>query len=157
MRIRSLLAAVSAAVLLCALSMPASAHHSFAAEFDGTQLVTLKGTITKFERVNPHGWIYVDVKNQDGTVTNWAVETGAPTVLARMGIKKDALPIGKEVIITGFRAKDGTHAINGNKITLSDGTDFLLGSSRDGVSAYQEIHGDDSTTKKDDPSPSTKK
>lgn len=152
MRIRSLLAAAGAAVLLCAVSVPASAHHSFAAEFDGTQLVTLKGTITKFERVNPHGWIYIDVKNPDGTVTNWAVETGAPTVLARMGIKKDALPIGKEVIITGFRAKDGTHAINGNKITLADGTDFMLGSSKDGTSAYQEIHGDEpsSSTKKDD-------
>ncbi len=159
MRIRSLLATASAAVLLCGLSVPASAHHSFAAEFDGTQLVTLKGTVTKFERVNPHGWIYIDVKGKDGTVTNWAVETGAPTVLARMGMKKDALPIGKEVIITGFQAKDGTHAINGNKITLADGTDFLLGSSRDGVSAYQEIQGGEpsSSAKKDEPSPTTKK
>jgi Family of unknown function (DUF6152) len=142
MRIRSFLAAASAAVLLCALSAPASAHHSFAAEFDATQLVTLKGTLTKFERVNPHGWMYIDVKNQDGTVTNWAVETGAPAILARQGIKKDAMPIGKEVIVTGFRAKDGTHAINGNKITLPDGSDFMLGSSKDGASAYQEIHGD---------------
>jgi hypothetical protein len=84
MRIRSLLAAASAAVLFCALSVPASAHHSFAAEFDATQLLTLKGTLTKFERVNPHGWMYIDMKNQDGTVTNWAVETGAPTVLAHI-------------------------------------------------------------------------
>jgi hypothetical protein len=143
MRIRSLLATASAAVVLGALSVPASAHHSFAAEFDATQLLTLKGTLTKFERINPHGWMYIDVKNPDGTVTNWAVETGAPTVLARQGIKKDALPVGKEVIVTGFRAKDGTHAINGNKITLPDGTDFMLGSSKDGVSAYQEIHGEE--------------
>ena len=142
MRIRSLLAAVGAAVLGCAVSAPLSAHHSFAAEFDGTAVVTLRGVITKFERINPHGWIYIDVKSPDGSVTNWAVETGAPSALAKIGVKRDSLPIGKEVIITGFRAKDGSHAINGNTITLPDGSDFMLGSSNTAVPAYQEIHGD---------------
>lgn len=141
MRIRSLLMAVSTAVLGCALSVPLSAHHSFAAEFDGTTVVTLRGVITKIERINPHGYIYIDVKSPDGSVTNWAVETGAPNALARLGVKKDSLPVGKEVIITGFRAKDGSHAINGNKITLPDGTDFMLGSSN-AISPYQEIRGD---------------
>lgn len=150
MQIRSSLAVVSTAILGCTLSVPLSAHHSFAAEFDGTQIVTLKGVITKIERINPHGYIYIDVKNADGSVANWAVETGAPSALARAHIKRDSLPVGKEVIITGFRAKDGSHAINGNKITLPDGTDFLLGTSNTVVSAYQEIPGD---TK----SPTTKK
>ena len=142
MRIRSFVAAVSAAVLGLGLSVPLSAHHSFAAEFDGTQILTLRGVITKVERINPHGWIYIDVKSPDGSVINWAVETGAPNALARLHIKKDSLPVGKEVIISGFAAKDGSHAINGNKITLPDGTDFLLGTSNPSVSAYQEISGD---------------
>jgi len=141
MRIRSLLIAVSAAVLGCAMSVPLSAHHSFAAEFDGTAVVTLRGVITKIERINPHGYIYIDVKSPDGSVANWAVETGAPNALAWLGVKRDSLPVGKEVIITGFRAKDGSHAINGNKITLPDGTDFMLGTSN-AVSPYQEIRGD---------------
>ncbi len=142
MRIRSLLATAGAAVLGCAVSLPLLAHHSFAAEFDGTAVVTLRGVITKFERINPHGWIYIDVKNPDGSVTNWAVETGAPSALAKAGVKKESLPLGKEVVITGFRAKDGSHAINGNKITLPDGSDFMLGTSNTAVPAYQEIHGD---------------
>ncbi|MDP8989996.1 MAG: DUF6152 family protein [Acidobacteriota bacterium] len=137
MRIKSLLVAVSAAVAGCALSVPLWAHHSFAAEFDGTAVVTLKGVITKVERINPHGWIYIDVKSPDGSVTNWAVETGAPNALARLGIKKDSLPVGMEVVISGFRAKDGSNAINGNKITRTDGTDFMLGSSNGAASGSQ--------------------
>lgn len=142
MRIKSLLATVSAAVLGCVLSVPLSAHHSFAAEYDGTAVITLKGVITKVERINPHGWIYVDVKSPNGSVANWAVETGAPNALAKAGVKKDSLPIGKEVVIIGFRAKDGSNAINGNKITLPDGTDFMLGTSNTAVPGYQEIKGD---------------
>ena len=142
MRIRSLLSAASTTVLGWALSAPLSAHHSFAAEFDGTAVVTMRGVITKVERINPHGWIYIDVKSPDGSVANWAVETGAPNAMAKRGFKKGSLPVGKEVVITGFRAKDGSHAINGNKITLPDGSDFLLGTSNTSVPAYQEISGD---------------
>jgi hypothetical protein len=129
-------------VLGGALSVPLSAHHSFAAEYDGTAVITLKGVITKVERINPHGWIYIDVKGPNGAVANWAVETGAPNAMAKAGMKKDSLPVGKEVVITGFRAKDGSNAINGNKITLADGTDFMLGTSNTAVPGYQEIKGD---------------
>ena len=102
------------------------AHHSFAAEFDATNPIRLKGSITKWERINPHGWIYIDVKQADGTVKNWAVETGAPTALARAGIKKESLPIGIEVVVKGYRAKDGSNTATGNIITLPDGKDLSL-------------------------------
>ena len=143
MRIKSLVSALGVAALGCALSVPLAAHHSFAAEYDGTAVITLKGVITKVERINPHGWIYIDVKGANGAVANWAVETGAPNALAKAGVKKDSLPVGKEVIITGFRAKDGSNAITGNKISLADGTDFMLGTSNTAVPGYQEIRGDE--------------
>jgi hypothetical protein len=85
---------VVSAALLSTLAVRVSAHHGFAAEFDATSPITLKGVITKIERLNPHGWIYVDVKGQDGQVKNWAVETVGPSTLARRGVRKDSLPIG---------------------------------------------------------------
>jgi hypothetical protein len=119
--------------LLVASPSPALAHHAFAAEFDATSPITLTGTITKVERVNPHGWIYVDVKGADGKVANWAVETGAPTALAKAGITRDSIPLGQVVVITGYRAKDGSNTINGNKIKFPDGRDLSLGSSGTGA------------------------
>ena len=127
-RARMALAVVSVA-LLSAFAVKVSAHHSFAAEFDATKPITLKGSITKVERINPHGWIYIDVKETDGTVKNWAIETGAPTALARQGIRRDSIPIGLEVIVKGYRAKDGSTTANGNIITLPDGRDLSLASS----------------------------
>lgn len=115
--------------LLLAFAVRVSAHHSFAAEFDATKPVTLKGPITKVERINPHGWIYMDVKAPDGKVEHWAIETGAPTALARQGIKKDSIPIGLEIVVQGYRAKDGSTTANGNIITLPDGRDLSLASS----------------------------
>lgn len=128
MRIRLRMVFVGAAVL-AALAVRASAHHSFAAEFDATKPIALKGTITRVERINPHGWIHIDVKQPDGSVVSWAIETGAPAALARQGIKKTSLPIGVEVIVKGYRAKDGSATANGNIITLPDGTDLSLASS----------------------------
>src|ERR1700682_6377896 len=112
-----------------------SAHHSFAAEFDSTKPITLRGTVTKIERTNPHGWIYIDVKEPNGAVNNWAVETNAPAALARRGVTKEALSIGTEVKIEGFRAKDGARMVNGTTLTLPDGRDFPVGSPTT-VSAY---------------------
>jgi hypothetical protein len=123
------IAVFAVAAWLAASSTPASAHHAFAAEFDATAPMTLTGTITKVERVNPHGWIYIDVKGADGKVSNWAVETGAPTALAKAGIKRDSIPIGQSVVITGYRAKDGSNTINGNQIKFPDGRDLNLASS----------------------------
>src|SRR5262249_17787052 len=112
--------------LLAGMTPRLSAHHSFAAEFDGTKKVTLRGTMTKIERVNPDGWIYIDVKQPDGTVENWAIETGSPNALAQRGVKRDSLPLGVEVIVEGFRAKDGSNTASGSFIKLPSGQDFSL-------------------------------
>ena len=122
---------IARVVIGVTLLIPVSvaAHHSFSAEFDAQLPVTLKGTITKVERVNPHGWIFIDVKGPDGKVVNWAIETGAPLALARRGVTKDALPIGTEIIATGFRAKNGSPTINGEDIRLPDGRRLFVGSS----------------------------
>lgn len=111
------------------IALPASAHHSFSAEFDAQLPATLKGTITKVERVNPHGWIFIDVKGPDGKVVNWAIETGGPLALARRGVTKDSLPIGTEIIATGFRAKNGSPTINGEDVRLPDGRRLFVGGS----------------------------
>src|SRR5215475_7857712 len=101
------LSAVGLVALLAGATM--SAHHSFAAEFDDQKPIKVTGTITKVEWQNPHIWFYVDVKNPDGTVTNWAFSGGAPGQLMRRGITKETLKIGAEVVVEGFRAKDASN------------------------------------------------
>jgi Family of unknown function (DUF6152) len=116
-------------------AVPLMAHHSFAAEFDEHQPVTLKGTLTRFDWVNPHGWLYVDVKEPDGTVVNWAIEAGAPNALLKRGLRKTDFPAGLQVVITGYRAKNGTAKANGRSVTLADGRNFFMGSSGTGAPA----------------------
>jgi len=123
-----LLVGILAAALVLA-ARPAGAHHSFAAEFDINQPITLTGVLTKMEWVNPHGWIYVDVKAPDGTVENWAIEAGGPTQLLRRGLRKTDFPPGLEVVIKGFRAKNGSRTANGRTVTMKDGRNFFMGSS----------------------------
>ena len=101
------------------------AHHSFAAQYDPQKPVTL----TKIEIINPHGWIYVDVKNPDGSITNWAVEAGSANTLLKRGLRKTSFPVGSEVVIKGFLAKNGRRVANGQTVTFQDGRDFFLGSS----------------------------
>ena len=103
-------------------------HHSFAAEFDINKPVTLQGVLTKMEWVNPHGWIYVDVKAPDGQVQHWAIEAGGPTQLLRRGLRKDDFPAGIEVTITGYRSRDGSFTANGQSVKLKDGRNFFMGS-----------------------------
>ena len=131
MRAKLSLMAVGFGMLLAA--MPVAAHHSFAAEFDATKPVTLKGTLTKMEWVNPHGWIYLDVKGPDGKVVNWAVEAGAPNGLLRRGLRKDDFPPGVEIIVDGFLAKNGSNTANGRSVKLNDGRNFFMGSSGTGA------------------------
>jgi hypothetical protein len=123
MRLRIAFAGLMFAVL------PALAHHSFSAEYDREQPITLKGTLTKVEWTNPHGWIYIDVKNDDGKVTNWAVEFGAPNALLRRGLRKSDFPTGVELLVNGYRAKSGLPAINGSSVKFPDGRNLFTGSS----------------------------
>ena len=121
------LAVAGAALLLAA--RPGEAHHSFAAEFDISKPVKVHGTVTKMDWVNPHSWIYIDVKNADGKVTNWHFELGSPNALFRNGWKKDAIALGAEVDVSGYRAKTGQPIANAVSLTLPDGKELFTGGS----------------------------
>ena len=129
MRLNFTLFIVAAA--LAASALPLAAHHSFAAEYDSTKPVKITGTVTKVEWMNPHIYYYLDVKGNDGKVTNYAVEGGTPGGLYRQGWRKDSMQIGDVVTVDGFRAKDGGNHLNGRRVTLSDGT-RLFNASEDG-------------------------
>ena len=121
------MAIASAAILWAAV--PAVAHHSFAAEFDEKQPITLRGKLSKMEWVNPHGWLHVDVTQPDGKVVTWAIEAGGPNALLRRGLRKTDFPIGSELIVEGYRAKNGSPTANGTTVKFADGRNFFLGSS----------------------------
>src|SRR5256885_17108942 len=105
MRMTVKLLGVLAALGLLLAAVPAVAHHSFAAAFDQNHPINLQGLVTKVELVNPHTWIWLDVKGPDGTVTNWGIEGGRPTNLLRNGITKTSLPVGTEIKLCGYQAK----------------------------------------------------
>ena len=107
--------------------MPMRAHHSFAAEYDHLKPIKIAGTITRFDLANPHSWIYLEAKDNDGKVATWAFETASLLALYRRGFKKDSLKPGMMVTIEGFLAKDGTRTGNGQKLTLPDGNIVILG------------------------------
>jgi len=118
--------------ILCAFGAlpamtPTAAHHSFAAEFDIEKPVELRATLTVMEWVNPHGWLYIDVTNPDGTVTNWAIEAGGATQLLRRGLRRTDFPVGTEVIVNGYLARSGEPVVNGRSVTTPDGRNFFLG------------------------------
>jgi hypothetical protein len=117
-----ILSVVAAPVLL-------RAHHSFAAEFDAEKPVTVKGAVQKVEWLNPHIWVYVDMNTADGKIERWQCEGGSPNTLTRQGWSRDTLKVGDQVVIEGFRAKNGSNTCNSRVVRTADGKRLLAGSS----------------------------
>jgi hypothetical protein len=122
------LRSLAAVAVVSAAACPAAAHHSFAAEFDAAQPVTLKGTVTKMEWINPHSWLHIDVKNDDGTTTPWMIEGATPNTLLRRGFTREAVKAGTEITIVGYRAKNGANRANGRDLILPDGSRLFMSS-----------------------------
>ena len=131
MNLHRVIALAAASVLLG--GAPISAHHSFGAEFDASKPVQLRGTVVKVEWINPHSWIHIDVKQPDGTAVRWMIEGGTPNTLLRNGLKRDSLPVGTEIVVDGYRAKNGTNRANGRDLTFPDGRKLFVGSSGTGA------------------------
>jgi hypothetical protein len=120
-------AGVAAAALLAAI--PMWAHHSFAAEYDVDKPTKIQGTVKKVEWINPHSWITIDVKGADGKVQTWEIEAGAPNAMFRRGFTKDSLPLGTDIVVTGYLAKNGTQRVNGRDLTFPDGRKLFMATS----------------------------
>ena len=134
MRIRTSTFILLLAGALAVLGAPAAiAHHAFTAEFDGTKPVMLQGVVTRMDWVNPHSWIYIDVPQPDGSVQQWEVEAGAPNAMFRRGWNKNSIPVGTEIVVDGYRAKNGKNIANGRNVTFPDGRKMFVGSSGTGA------------------------
>ena len=120
---------LAAIVALASNGAGVSAHHSFAAEFDFQKPVTLKGVVVQWEMINPHGWITIDVRAEDGKTARWMVETSNPNGLMRLGWTKRSLKPGDEILVEGYLAKDGSNTANAATVTLADGRKVFAGSS----------------------------
>jgi hypothetical protein len=131
MRVSFVLAATAAGAIAAGAAL--SAHHSFAAEFDAEKPIQLRGTIVRVEWINPHTWIHIDVKEPDGKVVRWMVEGGTPNTLLRRGLTRDSLPAGTEILVDGYRARNGSNRANGRDLTFPDGRRLFMGSSGTGA------------------------
>jgi len=123
------IAVVVAGIGLVVASAPVIAHHSFAAEYDASKPITLKGAVTKIEWTNPHARFYIDVKDDKGTVTNWNLELASPNVLTRQGWTRKSLEVGDQITVEGSLAKDGSKMANARIVTLANGKRVFAGSS----------------------------
>ncbi len=118
---------LAAVVGLCLAALPVAAHHSFAAEYDSTKPITVKGKFVKMDWINPHSWIYMDVTGPDGKVAQWKFEALPPNGLYRQGWRRDSLKPGDEISIQGFLAKDGTNTGWSSSVTTADGKRMFAG------------------------------
>jgi len=131
---RTKLFVICAAAGLLTAALPAWAHHAFAAEFDEKRPLKLEGTVVKWELVNPHSWIRLNVKGADGATTEWMIEGGSPNALLRLGFTKNALPPGTDIIVEGYQAKDGANRAVGANLTFAkDGKRLFMGGSAPGA------------------------
>jgi uncharacterized protein DUF6152 len=124
---RTRLLAVVAGVGLLLAAAPVRAHHAFAAEFDEKKPIKVRGTVVKWELTNPHSWIHIDVKSDDGKTATWMIEGASPNNLYRLGLTRESLPPGSDITVEGYQAKDGSTRAVGRNITFSDGRKFFLG------------------------------
>jgi len=120
--------AIAAALVVAVAVVPLRAHHAFSAEFDVKQPITLKGTLVKWEMINPHSWFHIEVKSPSGEVIEWMIEGGSPNSLMRQGVTKLSLQIGMELTIEGYRAKDASNTAVGRNFVLPDGKRLFVGS-----------------------------
>ena len=131
--------AVIAGVMAIVSGLPVGAHHSWNTVFSEDKPLVLRGTLAKVELVNPHGWIWLDVKGPDGTSTKWGIEGGPPNGLIRNGITKDTLKIGEELVVRGYGSRDGSNLVAGVKYERADGKEFFL--ANDGAEATAKARG----------------
>jgi len=124
-QLTALVLAVAAGAASLTYKQDLQAHHAFSAEFDGDRPVLLEGKITRLQWTNPHSWLYLDVEGDDGAVTNWAVEFGAPYALIQKGLRRTDFEIGSEVIVDGYLAKNGRPVANASSVRLPNGKDFF--------------------------------
>src|SRR5438477_3811959 len=136
---RKLLLALVTTSLLLAITAPLWAHHAFYAEFDNTKPLKLRGTVKKVELINPHSWFEIDVKGDDGKVTTWMIEGGSPNALIRLGYTQQSLPLGTEIVVDAYQAKDGSNKACGvDLVYAADGKRLFLGGSAPGANSNSQ-------------------